>query len=477
MKKILFYIIISFSFIACEDILVEKPKMIATETFYTSADEIEAAIIPIYYQLQRGLRKNYHNIPESMVDYLYARGSYLPVHRFQGLDITNINRLSDIWIRIYRAIRDANLVIQNAPKSEQATKEEIDRFVAEARFLRAFCYFQLARTWGAVPLRTEHNMIDLAVPREPVNNLYDFIIDDLLFAEINLPDIPKMMGRPIKISAKALLTEVYLTIGNWAGARSKSYDIINSQMFSLVPVSKSDDFYNIFGPKINGSSEEVWYLKYNQDYGSEFACMGHHPSYPYLNGRGHWGHYTDSVKNKVISEWDPNDLRKAFNLYHYNGYILGSSTTMFLKKFIDMETTNNYAATDNPFYRYADVLLFFAEADCRINNGPTNDGVEKLNMVRRRAYGFNPNDPSPVDYVATDYDEDSFIDLVLKERGYETFYEGKRYFDLKRVGKFAEIIKDVHGVDINPSILLYAIPNHEIEYNEAIDETDQNPGY
>ena len=76
MKKltvIMMFLLVLFT--ACEDLLEEQPKMIAIETFYQTAEEIEAAIVPIYYQLQRGLRKNYHNILESQADWGYARGS------------------------------------------------------------------------------------------------------------------------------------------------------------------------------------------------------------------------------------------------------------------------------------------------------------------------------------------------------------------------------------------------------------------
>lgn len=484
MKKIVFLIIISLGFASCEALLKEEPKMIATETFYTTADEIESAIVPIYYELQRGLRKNFHTIPESQIDYGFARGSYLVINQFQGFDATNINRMSDVWVRIYMAIRNANLVIQNAPKSEKATQNEINAFVAEARFLRSFCYFQLARYWGGVPLRTEVNMVELAVPREPVENIYNFIVEDLKYAETNLPDNPKMYGRPTKTAAKTVLTEVYMVMGKYTDARTKALEVINSNKYALVAVSKPDDFYNIYGVGVNGSTEEIFYLKYNYDYGNEFAGMGHYNKCIYLNKQGNNGLYTDSVTNKFIKEWDYKDLRKKLNFYSYNNdfkspstLVNGSKTTLFYKKFKDEATTSIYCAADNTFYRYADLLLFYAEVECRVNNGPTDDAVEKLNMVHRRAYGLNPKTTSARDFKKADYTKETFLDLVLKERGYETIFEGKRYADLKRMGKYAQTILDACGIVIDNKILLYPIPTDEISYNDAIDDGDQNPGY
>lgn len=195
-----------------------------------------------------------------------------------------------------------------------------------------------------------------------------------------------------------------------------------------------------------------------------------------MNYRGFNGLYTDSVKNKFVKDWDYKDLRKKLNFYHY-GTINGSATTLFYKKFKDETATTNYAATDFTFYRYADLLLYYAEADCRVNNGLTDDGIEKLNMVHRRAYGLNVNTPSAIDFKKADYNKETFLDLILLERGYETFYEGKRYADLKRMGKYAQTIYDAHGITIDNKILLYPIPLDEMNFNDAIDESDQNPGY
>jgi len=384
--------------------------------------------------------------------------------------------MSDIWARLYRAIRDANLVIQNAPESEYATQDEINEFVAEAKFLRAFGYALLARYWGGVPIRTEENMLELSVPRTPVADVYKFIEDDLIYAEANLPDEPKQWGRPTKTAAKTLLAEIYMFTEDYSAARSKALEVINSGKYELIPVSTSEDFYKIFGVDANGTKEEIFYIKYNKDFGNDFTTMGHYNKSPYMNYRGNNGLYTDSVTNKFVKNWDYKDLRKKMNFYNC-GNVNGSKTTLFYKKFKDETAVTNYSATDFPFYRYADLLLYYAEADCRVNNGPTDDGVEKLNMVHRRAYGYNPLAASAVDFKKANYTKETFLDLVLQERGYETLFEGKRYADLKRMGKYAQTILNAYGITINDKILLYPIPLDEMNFNDAIDESDQNPGY
>ena len=133
---------------------------------------------------------------------------------------------------------------------------------------------------------------------------------------------------------------------------------------------------------------------------------------------------------------------------------------------------------DFPSYRYTDILLIYAEADCRANNKPTADGMEILNMIHRRAYGKDPLVASDVDFQLADYDMNSFINLVLKEGLYEQMDEGKRFFALKRTGKLKEAVKYARGVDVVDTQLLWPIPSIEYLYNKAIDPVkDQNPGY
>ena len=180
----------------------------------------------------------------------------------------------------------------------------------------------------------------------------------------------------------------------------------------------------------------------------------------------------------VIKNWDKNDLRYTYGWYAWN---IGLGANSILnKKYSDPLAINaNGAGNDFPLYRYADVLLLYAEADCRASGSPAADAMEKLNMIHRRAYGKNPVSPdASVDFKLSDYNKDTFVDLVLKERGYETQFEAKRWLDLKRTGKVKEIIKAATGKDVADKHLLWPIPVSELNYNSAIDPVkDQNPGY
>ena len=123
-------------------------------------------------------------------------------------------------------------------------------------------------------------------------------------------------------------------------------------------------------------------------------------------------------------------------------------------------------------------MLIYAEAASRANNGPTSEAMEYLNQVHIRGYGYDPDASSPIDYKMENYNADSFLDLVLQERGYEMILECKRWLDLVRTDKVTECIKLSKGKDLNKSMLLWPIPVVETNYNKAIDPVkDQNPGY
>ncbi len=151
---------------------------------------------------------------------------------------------------------------------------------------------------------------------------------------------------------------------------------------------------------------------------------------------------------------------------------------MLLKKFVDRQAVTG-GGNDYPMYRFADLLLFYAESVAQAG-APNADAMEKLNMVHRRAYGKNPIVADPtVDFKLSDYStKQAFIDLVVKERGYENCGESKRWLDLKRLGIAEETILAGKGKNMAPRYLLWPIPVIETNYNKAIDPVkDQNPGY
>jgi hypothetical protein len=476
----LFIIIVTiFCLFNCSELLEEKPKSLSVEVFYNTPAEVEAAVNAIYNPLRdpNCMGVLYPGQHEAMPDYGNGRGSYTIISDYTGLDNTNITRVGQIWDLMYQSIRNANLVIQNAPNGGEITPEAAARYVAEAKFMRAFIYFIMVRNWGGVPLRTELNMTEAAIERSSTDEIYVMIVEDLLEAEQNLPDAAAQPGRPTTWAAKTVLADVYLNLEEFAMARDKAKEVIDAAKYSLVPVSVSEDFQKIFGPEVVTTPEEIFYLKYSRQQGFTMVMMAHIAAAKYHGAGGYFAHYSDSEANPFIKGWAINDLRKSYNLYKWD-IGLGPNSVLN-RKFRDPAATNaNGAGNDYPLYRYADLLLLHAEAESRANNGPTVQAMESLNMVHRRAYGLDPVAPSAIDFDMADYNVDSFLDLVFQERGYETMYEGKRWLELKRLGRAKSVILEVKGKTVADKMLLWPIPLSELSYNTALDPVaDQNPGY
>ncbi|WP_134090563.1 RagB/SusD family nutrient uptake outer membrane protein [Olivibacter sp. XZL3] len=475
--KVAAWIVIGLlAFSGCSKELDQEPRLILEETFYNTAAEAEAAVNAIFPPIRLGAQgiASYNATLECHTDYAYGRGSWAQFNDFSGLDATNTNRVGDFWDSFYLAIRNANLVIKNVPEGDAMSEEEKNRYVAEARFMRAWCYFHLVRNWGGVPLRVETNMEEKDVARSAAEEVYALIDEDLRFAETYLPENNTAQpGRPTKWMAKTVLSDYLLTTDQNQEARDKAAEVMQSGLFSLVPIQGVNDFEHIFGAGVGVTSEEVFHFKYTrEEQGNYYPFIINHPETGYfMQGRGAYAQYSNS-NNNFYKGWNDADLRKQ--LWYPMDIGLGEGTVL-QKKFTDPGATNEYGAiNDFPLYRYAEVLLLFAEAEARAN-GVTAESLNALNQVKRRAYGRDITSPSDVDYQIASFSPESLIDTILQERAYEFQFEGKRWFDLKRSGKAAEILQQNKEVAIAEKHYLWPIPLAEMNYNQGI--TENNPGY
>ncbi|SDM21872.1 Starch-binding associating with outer membrane [Catalinimonas alkaloidigena] len=473
----------------CSDLLEEEPRdQLAQETFFRTADDARAAVFGIYSPLRSADTYGswYPAIMANLDDYTLGRGSQVAISEYQGFDGTNIARAERIWRDLYQSINFANIALQGIPDIPMDEAEKA-ALLAEARFMRAFNYFTLVRNYGAVPIRQEPVVTDdqIGAPRRPVSDVYAFIEADLYVAEQALPDEPAQPGRPTKWAAKTMLADVYLTTEQWEKARDKAEEVIASDKFALVPVSSSDDFEQIYGPTEVTNSEEIFAFKFTRvaGLGWSFVIFPYASDTPYSPG-GYRAFFAKPTF-PLIANWDDADLRKDFNLYTtYVSTSSGQATSLpenesiGFRKYRDGQAPSTSAyGNDYYFYRYPDALLIYAEAASMANNGPTAEAVERLNMVKRRAYGFAPTAPSAVDVALAGQTATSFRTAVLTERAYEFMLESKRWLDLKRAGIVKETIREALGKEVADAHLLWPIPRSEIDNNPDIGPEDQNPGY
>jgi hypothetical protein len=483
MKNIILVIFTIFLFSACDEALEEVPKdFVSKANFYNNQSDAEAAIAGAY----SGMQSDFFGITNYLMtelhgDYLFGRGSQAPITIWdQILDQRNIGRCATNWLSFYETINRANAVLDNVPNIENIDSEVQQSILAEAHFLRALCYFELVRGWGAVPIKTSES-VDLSAveaPREPESKVYELIIQDCLAAENGLGEVGEATGRASKWAAKMLLAHVYLTTENWQGAAAKADDVINNGPFALVPVEQPDDFYNIFA--VTANPEDIFSIHHSETAQSSLPVYLHRANnIPYNYGSGGVFAWLPDTNSFIGDSWDDNDLRKSFNLYtqiqNADGewIDLPSTTPILFKKFIT--NTSGVRLYSAPVYRFTEAYLFYAEAAAMAEGGPSGLALERLNIIKRRAYGFDPNAVSPVDYAAG-LSQDDFRDAVIQERAYEFITERRRWFDLKRTGKVKEAFAAA-GKPILDERLLWPIPEDEINNNPAVNQEDQNPGY
>lgn len=481
MKNVIVLLLFAGFLCSCKKLLEETPKdFITSSTFYKNESDAEAAITGAYSSLASSYGITYWLFLVNHADYENGRGSQAPISNFgQVLDPANVLRAENIWSSFYQNINIANSVLANVPNINMNGQTKA-RILAEAHFIRALSYFDLVRGFGAVPIKTKAstNISAEKAPRAPVDSVYQFIIKDALAAENGLPEsVGAETGRASLWADKMLLAEIYLTRGSWDSATQETNDIINSGKYELVTVKQPSDFYNIFA--VQTSSEDIFSIHHDQTMQSslpQYLSQPNTPPYNYSSsGVFAW---LPNMKS-FLATWDSKDLRKSFNLYtkyigpNGDSVSLPATSPILFGKFItDPQGYSDYSA---PIFRYTEAFLIYAEAADMANGGPTPLALERLNIIRRRAYGYAPTSPSPVDY-ASGMTQSEFRDTVLMERAKSFIVEGKRWWDLKRTGTAQQAMEAVGRAFISAR-LLWPIPQEEIENNPDITQKDQNPGY
>ena len=505
------YTLMAFAFIACfgtscEDFLEEEPKAILSQdALFSDLEGASIVMISAYDKLKRTWgHRSLITLVENQSDLIQAKGSWAANSEWNELlNSTNIGRSYNAWRRCYEAINICNTVLDLTESLEvQASREEEKNAVlGEARFVRALSYYYLTRLYGPVPMRMSTiNTPDQAaqgVARSEINMVYnEAIIPDLEFAANNCIDEwdDSNVGRATSWAAKGLLAEVYLTIGNWLDAGSLAQDVINNGPFSLVRVSEAEDFLEIYGPNVIRHSEEIFSFKYSNvilnigNWEAQFANGLNGAQYTIANAG--WNGHNTNYTNPIVLSWNDDDLRKEFSTYfeielpdgtvQEVGFNARGVKHSHIRKWRDNTAPDNVnGGNDIPVLRLPDMLLIYAEATAMQNGGVENaDAVEKLNMVRRRAYGFDPTQPSSVDYPPVGSYSGSFQDSVLVERAYEFFGEAKRWYDLLRTNSTAEAMETAFpGLTFNPARLRFPLPPEEIQNNSELSLDDQNDGY
>ena len=226
-KILLLLMIVAFG--ACS--LEEDPKgLMAPEGFFKTPSDVEAAVYGAYAEWATvEIEKSYSlalMLRSDMVDIgdRNTLGYRVAINDF-GMDANN-SLLKDTWVRMYNCISAANTAIKASIEidAEESVKNELE---ARARFIKAFTYYHLVRTFGDVPYLegpVESAEAMDAVGRTSMSEIYGYIVDDLLFAKEHLPNQNASDVRNLgtKGSAATVLADVYLTLGRYEEAATEA---------------------------------------------------------------------------------------------------------------------------------------------------------------------------------------------------------------------------------------------------------------
>ncbi|ODS82691.1 MAG: glycan metabolism protein [Cytophagaceae bacterium SCN 52-12] len=456
-------------------------------TYYKTAADANAAVISLYGQL-RAIYRDEVIVTPNIVS--ADDGIPFPTGNANRIAIWNYNITTEntfvgqIWSNAYTAIQRSNIVISRVPGT--AADENIKRaYLGEAYFLRALHYFNLVRFFGGVPVVTGEttSLDDIEVARAGVDEVYDLIEADLLEAVNSLPAgyTGQNVGRATKGAAAGLLAKVYLTrAGNdpgsayWKKAADRAKEVIDSGLYGLW-----DDYSDVFALENRGGKESLFEIMYLTDVAGNNFSTGYAPrGSPIVPGSGS-GILRPS--KDLFELYTAGDKRKpATFLTEYVHPVTGQTVTLsiddpdparaisFWKLADQTSVTSGGAGKSFPFLRYSDILLIYAEAVNRSDNGPSQAAYNALNQVRQRA-GLAPLSGLTVE---------EFNEAVLTERRLELCFEGHRWFDLVRTGRLVNAVKTENSFSrnavIEPFHVLFPIPQREMDANAQL---SQNQGY
>ncbi len=394
----------------------------------------------------------------------------------------------------YSNINQINLLISKLTTTKSVTDANKNYYSGIAHGMRAYYYFHLYRSWGKVIIQTEPtaeiDISNLAKPASPEADVLKLIRDDIdksvssfgtnytfrnlkgfwskaatliLKAEVNLWTSYRGGGTADAMVAKAALTDIQTNVPGLA----------------LLP-----SFPNVFASTNKGNAEIIFAIRFKLDEatmpiaGIFLPQTGLIANFYDSTGNRKFNVATDNwggllrapVKLATFRRFDDKDSRKwatiqpAYSLVAGKYQIAGA----FASKYQGEQNAGSRAYTnDYPIYRYADLMLLLAEAKVLLNESP----AVEINAVRQRAYGANYT-AAALGFLNQAIDADP-KDAILQERFFEFIFEGKRWYDLRRMAD-SYVFKYTTIPASETYKLLWPVDRSSLTNNRAL---EQNPGY
>jgi hypothetical protein len=505
---------------SCDVTDLQPVNVLSESAAFATAANVELSVVGLYDAAQSGF---YEGNEVNDRGYIFG-AAHIQQGDMRGEDFVLVNVFYDLtyratytpttannvnyWSNGFRIVNIANLVIEGVTGAVAAgtiTAEAGNAYLGEARIIRAMTYHTLAIHFSrpymdgnganpGIPIFTIANNSAAAVDqviqtsRGTVADTYAFILEDLNFAEQNLPDTRAgnmRVTRATRGAAIALKTRVYLHMGQWANVVTEG----NKMVSAAAPFTSTFGGYAL-GASVetpwadNNSSESIFSMEMSSvDALNTNSALARMLGSPSLGARGEYA-ISPIIWNQTF--WHADDLRRTV-LVRDNG------VRYFTHKFRDYTTWTDFV----PVIRYAEVLLNVAEAESRLTPLSAR-ALALMNATRNRAISGAMTASTLADF-ATGTD---LTRAILQERRIELLGEGERWSDITRLSQDPNFsvggipakmnaadanaltvytigttpVKAIAAIPYSDYRYLWPIPQLETQRNPTLME-EQNPGY
>lgn len=483
-KFIALFLVSMFIASSCgDDFLTVRPQGTQPEEdFWVSDRDADIAVNSMYGYLRSWPQVAFAPIAiESLGSDDAEKGSSATdatfLNAFDDFTVTATDgQIYDFWKGQYLLINLANNVIERVPAiaMDEGLKA---RYIAEAKFMRAFGHFRLVRAFGDVPLRLSEadDPSEFNIPRTPKTEVYAAIEQDLTDAATVLPTSYSGtdVGRVTRGAALALHAKVAMYQQKWDVVKSLTEEVMTLG-YSLVP-----DYQALFREENENSSESIFEIQAEIIPGNAAASNSQYSQVQGVRGStgGGWGFNVPT--QELADAFETDDPRRDATIIFRGettpqGDIIPAvgDNPMYNEKsyvpFADFIAGFNEGAQQNiRVIRYADVLLMNAEANNELGN--TDAALDALEMVRARARGGAVGILPEV----TTTNQTELREAIWHERHVELAMEFDRYFDVIRQGRGEEIFGPKGWTAGKNEV--WPIPQTEIDLSAGT--LTQNPGY
>lgn len=379
------------------------------------------------------------------------------------------------WTNLYTTINNANLILKHAQNIHFKTEESKNEVLANAYFVRAFCYYWIGRIWGDAPLLLDgfesDNQEGLFPTRNSADDIFKQVGEDINKA---LTLIPQNINK--NIASKASISMLKADYDLWMYKVRKGGDSYLRDAADKINYVLSDSSYalesnyaDVFND--NSGKEIIFEWSYIQDEftsGStnDYLVPSQYVSNEYINNpvqtgsHQQWCFYTREYKTFLTSIPTDQRIKESFETFYDSSK---NQTFQWINKFKG-HWVNNTRVFDSDVivYRYADAILMDAEIKLAENN--ITGAIEALNKIAKRAYGQD-------NYYATTISAAEVKDAIITERKKEFCAEGKLWWDFIRLDVAFSENSYLRGRENEKNVLLWPISQNSINKNPTLKQT------